>query len=439
MGQSLLRVLVDERAGRDEVAGHPLGIPRVEASERTPDRRVEVADVDPLGQLRPCREGRAPVGAIVAGTAARGAVAPAVAGWLAVLPGGSVRPRPVCPRRTVTTVPGRSARGRRSCHCGRSVACERSPPGRAVPPLSDGRLGGRRRDVGPATAADLHRAGGRPAGLRSCHGADARHGRGRSPAGVGPATAAGLHARAVTGGLCGPATRGRAATAGRSPDGLRSCHAGRAPRSGGHRRASVLPLRPISTLRAVAARACGPATPDAPPVGTVTGGDAPVLPRRPISTRAVTGGLRSCHAGRAPRSGRSPAGGGPATAAGRRCDAMRRRPEMRQVGRYGCRQVDAAAIPAVVTGETAAAGGTSSSAAAARHAMTRALTRAARAGRATATSAATGSTTAARGPPPVGRTPRGGSQTRPVASRSRVRHRNRANRDDRRNRLVELS
>jgi hypothetical protein len=56
-----LGVLFDQRARRDEMRRHLLGVPRVEAPQRTAHRGVEVARIHPLGQLRRRRERRTAV------------------------------------------------------------------------------------------------------------------------------------------------------------------------------------------------------------------------------------------------------------------------------------------------------------------------------------------------------------------------------------------
>jgi hypothetical protein len=56
-----LGVLFDQRARRDEMRRHLIGVPRVEAPQRTAHRGVEVARIHPLGQLRRRRERRTAV------------------------------------------------------------------------------------------------------------------------------------------------------------------------------------------------------------------------------------------------------------------------------------------------------------------------------------------------------------------------------------------
>ncbi|MDP9390718.1 MAG: hypothetical protein M3P89_04870, partial [Actinomycetota bacterium] len=51
MGERRLGVLVEEAAGSDEVPGHPVCVPRVESTQGASDRLVQLARVDPLGQL----------------------------------------------------------------------------------------------------------------------------------------------------------------------------------------------------------------------------------------------------------------------------------------------------------------------------------------------------------------------------------------------------
>jgi hypothetical protein len=78
MGQGGRRVLVDEPAGGDEVAGHLLGVASVEAAQGRADRRVELTRIGPLGDVGAGRQRRAPVGSI-GGTAL-------VAAWRTVVP-----------------------------------------------------------------------------------------------------------------------------------------------------------------------------------------------------------------------------------------------------------------------------------------------------------------------------------------------------------------
>ena len=237
-----LGVLVDEGAGGHEVGRPPLGVARVEAAQGAAHRRVEVAGVDPLGDLRARRQRRTTVLAV-----------------------GAADGRPAGPagRRTADG-PASSAAGRRAAAdghpadggpataagrpCGRSPCGRRSPPLRTVAAAGGHPADGRPGDDGPATA-DGRRCG--PVALRT----------------------AVLPLRAV-------------ARCGRSPCGRRSCHCGRSPRAAGHpadggpatRRAA----RPTAADgRPADGRRCGGRHCGRSPCGTA------VLPLRTVALRAV--------------------------------------------------------------------------------------------------------------------------------------------------------
>ena len=94
-----LGVLVEQAARSHQVGGNPLGIAGIEAAQRCPDRWVQVAIVDPLGDLRTGRQRRT---TLFAGTG-RGP-ARTVTGGAPVLPAAARRPRPLgaIPGRPVT-------------------------------------------------------------------------------------------------------------------------------------------------------------------------------------------------------------------------------------------------------------------------------------------------------------------------------------------------
>ena len=113
MGEGLIWVFVEERAGRDEVPADPLGVAGVEAAQRTANGGVQVADVGPVGQLRAGRQR----GTLVLPISTRAARSlPSVPGRAGVLPRGAVAVRstsalgtvvrgaPVLPLRPITTV-----------------------------------------------------------------------------------------------------------------------------------------------------------------------------------------------------------------------------------------------------------------------------------------------------------------------------------------------
>jgi hypothetical protein len=73
--QGSFGVLIDEVARGDEVGRYALGVARVEAAESAADGRVELAGVDPLGDLRAGRQRRTTVLAVRAGTSRRAPLA----------------------------------------------------------------------------------------------------------------------------------------------------------------------------------------------------------------------------------------------------------------------------------------------------------------------------------------------------------------------------
>ena len=96
-------VLVDQRAGGDEVAGDALDIARVQAPERATHRGVEVAGIHPVGQLRPRRQRRTPL--LSRRTRTSGAprrTSTAVVGGTPLVPVASVAARSTGTLRTIT-------------------------------------------------------------------------------------------------------------------------------------------------------------------------------------------------------------------------------------------------------------------------------------------------------------------------------------------------
>ena len=101
MGQCRLRVLVHQRAGRDEVPGHALGVARVQPPQRVTDGAVEFSGVGPLGQFGPGRKGRTAVLAVGKTTVSAGRT-----GAAPVVRGPTLTP---VPRRSATRTPRASA------------------------------------------------------------------------------------------------------------------------------------------------------------------------------------------------------------------------------------------------------------------------------------------------------------------------------------------
>ena len=340
MGQRGLRVLVEERSGGDEVGGHLVGVPRVEAAQGYPDRLVELPRVGPLREVGPRRKRRTALLAVArrpAGRApcARAAVAtadgpgrrrhraadgrpgdggPATADGRRPEPPRSARscqlPRRSASRSASGRSPvGRSPCGRRSCHCGRSPV-GRSPCGRRS----------------CHCPAPVHRRGRSPCGRRSCH--CGRSPVGRSPCGRrschaaghpaddGPATADGRR----SGGHPaddGPASCRTGRRVGRSPCGRRSCHCGRSPvgRSPCGRRSCQLPDRPP---RGRSPWGDGPATADGRRSAGHPAGDGPATADGPRSAGHPADDGPATADGRRPAG--HPADDGPATADDRRSD-----------------------------------------------------------------------------------------------------------------------
>ena len=236
------------RSGGDEMGSHLVGVPGIEAAKCCP----APTDRAPA-ECRPTPEARDPA------EAADGVPLHLAPGRSAGRPRCSERPCDGRPSRLPAQRCGRSPWGRRSCHCGRSLAAHparRAPancPDRSVSrllpacPRSDGRPGG----AGPAARS---RWDGRPGG-------------------AGPATAGGPRSDAHPA-VAGPATAG-------GPGGTVALGP------------PVLPLRPISSRTLplqspVLPAATGMLT--SGPRGTLTVGAA-VLPLRPIAGRTLT--LRS--------------------------------------------------------------------------------------------------------------------------------------------------
>ena len=335
VGERRLGVVVDEASRGDEVGGDLICVARVEALERTADRRVELPGVDPLGDLRAGRQRRTigPRGRPPAGTWRR-RLLPAATD--AARRTGALRPvtlrLAVLPLRAIARWGGHPADGGRPTARGGSVG----RPGACGPATADdrrsgrsprgapGRAGGHPADDGPASrhAGAAERWGRSPCGLRSCH--CGRSPVGRSPCGRRSCQLAGRpNAGAGRPAACGPATAGGRRRAGHPADAVLpvATRGGRTLRPVALRLA-VLPLRTIAggpvTLRTAvlplrdASRwagrpaACGPATAD----------------DRRWAGHPADDGPASRHGGAAERWGRSPCGL-------RSCHCDERRPDAR--------------------------------------------------------------------------------------------------------------